>query len=114
ECLPRTDRRSGRAADPPRSIAPQLTLNEPFMKLACGSQTNLYVPFFRVTVNVFVPVAPTLVMTLTPGPVRWKLCWPDLSATTSLIFPALVGFFAIVIVKPGPTVPLNVGVAANA
>ena len=36
----------------------------------------------------------------------------DLSATTSLIFPAVFGFDAIVIVNPGPTVPLKVGVAA--
>ena len=56
--------------------------------------------------NVFVPVAETLVFTLTPGPVRWKLWIDDLSSTTSLIVPAFVGFFAIVMVKPGPTVPL--------
>ena len=31
-----------------------LTVNEPFMN-GCGSQMNLYVPFFSVTVNVFVP-----------------------------------------------------------
>ena len=54
----------------------------------------------------FVPVAATLVFTLTPGPVRWKLCDEDLSVTTSVIFPAFVGFVAILMVKPGPTVPL--------
>src|SRR5688500_3104410 len=37
----------------------------------------------------------------------------DLSLTTSVIFPAFVGFFAIEIVKPGPTVPVNLGVAAK-
>ena len=63
-------------------------------------------------VNVFVPWKATEVLTLTPGPVRWKLWMADLSDTVSLIFPAFVGFFAIVMVKPGPTVPLNVGVVA--
>ena len=39
----------------------------------------------------------------------------DLQAyTVSLIFPAFVGLVVILIVKPGPTVPLKVGVAANA
>src|SRR4029077_4236508 len=90
-----------------------LTVKDPFMK-ACGSQMNLYVPFLRVTVNVFVPMADTEVFTLTPGPVRWKLWMLDLSATTMLTLPACVGFFAIVIVKPGPTVPLYTGVAARA
>ena len=67
-----------------------------------------------MTVNVFVPVPETLVFTLTPGPVRWKSWIADLSSTTSLILPAFVGFVAILIVKPGPTVPLKVGVAAAA
>ena len=48
----------------------------------------------------------------TSGPVRWKLWKSDLSDTVSLIFPAFVGFFAMAMVKPGPTVPLNVGVVA--
>ena len=39
----------------------------------------------------------------------WK---SDLSDTVSLSFPAFVGFLAIEIVKPGPTVPLYVGVVA--
>jgi hypothetical protein len=72
------------------------------------------VPFSSVTVNVFDPVAATLVLTFTPGPVRWKSWIEDLSATTSLIVPAFVGFFASVIVKPGPTVSVEVGVAATA
>src|SRR5262245_9551974 len=38
----------------------------------------------------------------------------DLSDTTSLTFPAFVGFLDIEIVKPGPTVPLYDGVAAPA
>ena len=37
----------------------------------------------------------------------------DLSLTTNVVFPAFVGFFASEIVKPGPTVPLNFGVAAS-
>src|SRR5688572_25554948 len=82
------------------------------MEVACGSHTNRYVPFFSVTVNVFVPWKPTEVFTLTPGPERWKLWKSDLSDTVSLTFPAFVGFFAIVMVKPGPTVPLKVGVVA--
>ena len=56
--------------------------------------------------KVFVPVPLTLVFTFTPGPVRWKSWIDALSATTSLIVPALVGFLLIVIVNPGPTVPL--------
>ena len=36
----------------------------------------------------------------------------DLSLTTSVYFPALVGFFML-IVKPGPTVPATFGVAAS-
>jgi hypothetical protein len=36
----------------------------------------------------------------------------DLSLTTSVYFPAFVGFFAMEMVKPGPTVPFNFGVAA--
>src|SRR6186997_651893 len=38
----------------------------------------------------------------------------DLSLTTSVYFPAFVGFFVSVIVKPGPTVPSSFGVAAPA
>ena len=38
----------------------------------------------------------------------------DLSLTTILTVPAFVGFEAILIVNPGPTVPLKTGVAASA
>src|SRR4026207_301656 len=38
----------------------------------------------------------------------------DLSLTASAYFPAFVGFFVSVIVKPGPTVPSSFGVAAPA
>ena len=62
-------------------------------------------PFFKVRVNVFVPVPPTDVFTSTPGPVRWKSWLDDLSATTIFALPAFVGF-ASLIVKPGPTLPL--------
>src|SRR5262249_37286001 len=91
-----------------------LIVKLPCMIDLCGSQTNLYVPFFNVIVNVFVPVPETLVLTLTPGPVRWKSWIDDLSLTTSMIFPGFVGFFAIEMVKPGPTVPLKTGIAAEA
>jgi hypothetical protein len=70
-------------------------------------------PLFRVTLNVFDPVAPTLVITFTPGPARWKLWALDLSLTTSEYFPAFDGFLAMLIVKPGPTVPFSFGVAAT-
>src|SRR5215831_8645602 len=96
-----------------------VTLNEPFMIAACGSQMYLYVPFSSVTVHVDVPVAPTSVFLLMPGPLRWKLWMLDMSLITNLYLPAfrLVTFelpFFNVIVKPGPSVPVNVGVAADA
>jgi len=40
------------------------------MKLACGSQTYLYVPFFKVSFHVVVPWPTVVVFLLTPGPVR--------------------------------------------
>src|SRR4051812_20892999 len=59
-----------------------VTLNDPFIEVKCGSQTNVYVPFFRATITVFVPTKPTVVISLfTPGPFRWKLWMFDLSAT---------------------------------
>jgi hypothetical protein len=42
----------------------------------CGSHTKWYVPFFSFTVHFVVPVPVTLVLLLTPGPVRWK-SWID-------------------------------------
>src|SRR4051794_26978025 len=85
----------------------------------CGSHTYLYVPFLSVTVHVNVPFGPTPVFLFTPGPVRWKLWMLDKSLTTILYLPALrlVTFvlpFLSVIVKPGPSTPLSVGVAAEA
>src|SRR5690242_19039965 len=96
-----------------------VTLNEPFMIEAWGSQTNLYVPFFSVTVQVNVPFAPTPVFLFRPGPERWKLWMFDKSFMTILTFPAfrLATFwppFLSVIVQPGPTTPLSVVVAAEA
>jgi hypothetical protein len=41
-----------------------------------GSHTKWYVPFFSFTVHFVVPVPVTLVLLLTPGPVRWK-SWID-------------------------------------
>ena len=55
--------------------------------------------------KVFVPAPDTLVFTFTPFPLRWKLWMLDLSLTTSVYLPAFVGFFML-IVKPGPTVPV--------
>src|ERR671934_2000662 len=89
------------------------------MSDACGSHTYLYVPFFSVTVHVNVPFAPTPVFLLMPGPVRWKLWMFDRSLITILYLPALtlltfVVPFLSVIVKPGPSVPVSVGTAADA
>src|SRR3954468_21447950 len=84
-----------------------------------GSHTYLYVPFLSVTVHVNVPFAPTPVFLFTPGPVRWKLWMFDRSLTTILYFPALseatfLPLFFRLIVKPGPSMPFSVGVAAVA
>src|SRR3954463_857529 len=54
------------------------------MIVACGSQTYVYLPFFSVTFQVEVPVPPTDVVLLTPGPLRRKLWILDLYETTSL------------------------------
>jgi hypothetical protein len=48
-------------------------VKDPFITDAWGSQTNVYLPFLSVMVNVFEPVKATLVETFTPGPLRWKL-----------------------------------------
>ena len=72
----------------------------------------MYLPFASVILNVFNPVAGTLVLTFTPFPFKWKLWMLDLSLTTSVYLPAFVGFFML-IVKPGPTVPVTFGVAAK-
>src|SRR6266550_1756417 len=107
-------RRFGRAC-----VQRQVTLKLPFMIGACGSHTNLYVPFFNVTAQVNVPLAPTDVFLFRPGPLRWKLWMLDRSLMTILYLPAfrLVTFavpFFNVIVKPGPSTPIRVGVAAEA
>ena len=73
----------------------------------------MYVPFFSLTVTVFVPLNGVVVIFLfTPGPVRWKSWMFDLSLTVILYEPALSVFtlavpFLRVMVKPGPTVPVN-------
>src|SRR3954471_11454800 len=80
-----------------------------------GSHTKRYVPFFSFTVHFVVPVPGTLVFLLTPGPVRWK-SWIDARSRMVIVYvPALTVFLFIVIVKPGPTVPVSVFafVAAN-
>src|SRR3954452_24019746 len=79
---------------------------------ACGSQSNLYVPFFRVTVQVLFPTKPTDVSLLSPGPFRWKLWMFDLSRIRIAYLPAfsVVTFLPAlvsVIVKPGPSVPTS-------
>src|SRR5262245_40631832 len=97
----------------------QRTLKLPFITVACGSQTNLYVfPFLRVTVTVFVPTKDTVVISLfRPGPVRRKLWMFDLSETVIVYRPAFTDLnvlpaFLSVMVKPGPTVPVSFGVTA--
>src|SRR5262245_34406336 len=86
---------------------------------ACGSHTNLYVPFLSVTVHVNVPCEPTPVFLFTPGPLRWKLWMFERSLTTILYLPAfrLVTFWPLffsVIVKPGPSTAFSVRGAAEA
>src|SRR5207244_8063801 len=58
----------------------QVTVKLPFMIDACGSHTYVYLPAFSVTVQDFVPTKETPVFLSTPGPFRWKLWIPDLSA----------------------------------
>src|SRR5262245_61299918 len=89
------------------------------MKVACGSHTNVYLPFFRVTVHVELPVFGVLVLLFTPGPLRWKLWRFDLSLILNVYVPAFSFLTAAlpcfsVIVKPGPTVPVSVGDEAKA
>ena len=55
-------------------------VNDPFIDVGWGSQTNVYLPFVSVILNVFDPVAATLVFTFTPGPFKWKLWMLDLVA----------------------------------
>src|SRR4051794_12406042 len=65
-------------------------------------------PFFNLTVQVFVPTHGTLVSLFTPGPVSRKLWMFDLSRMTMVYVPAVAVFLLIVIVKPGPSVPISV------
>src|SRR5204863_486509 len=70
-----------------RRVQRYVTLKEPFMIDACGSQMYLYVPFFSVTVQLNVHFAPTLVFLFRPGPGRWEwrmLAW---SWTTTRYLP---------------------------
>src|SRR4051794_3912856 len=57
------------------------TVNWPFIDVTCTSQTNLYVPFVKVTFHVCSPTSVTPVDLLTPGPVRSKLCISERSLT---------------------------------
>src|SRR5882757_2115952 len=78
------------------------------MIVRCGSHTKWYVPFFSFTVHFVVPVPLTLVFLSTPAPVRWK-SWIDArSWMVTTYVPAFTVFLFIVIVKPGPTVPVRV------
>src|SRR6266478_4796763 len=65
-------------------------------------------PFVNLPVHVFVPTQGVLVSLFTPGPVRWKLWMFDLSWMTMVYVPAFTVFLLIVIVKPGPSVPISV------
>src|SRR6476646_1386291 len=89
------------------------------MNDACGSHMKEYLPALSVNVHVELPVEPTEVDLFRPGPLRWKLWIDDLSEILNTYFPAfsLVTFAEPclrVMVKPGPTVPVSVGVAASA
>src|SRR5258708_29760547 len=78
------------------------------MIVRCGSHTKWYVPFFNFTVHLVVPVPVTLVFLLTPGPVRWK-SWIDARSWMVIAYvPAFTVCLFILIVKPGPTVPVSV------
>src|SRR3954452_4479063 len=93
-----------------------VTLRTPCMIVRCGSHTKWYVPFFNLSVHFVVPVPLTLVFLSTPGPVRWK-SWIDARSWMVIAYvPAFTLFLFIVIVKPGPTVPVRafVSTAANA
>src|SRR4051812_36756225 len=80
----------------------------------CGSQTKWYVPFFNFTVHFVVPVPGTLVCLLTPGPDRWK-SWIDARSWMVITYvPDFTVFLFMVIVKPGPTVPVSVFVLVPA
>jgi hypothetical protein len=56
--------------------------------------------------NELDPVPVTLVATLTPGPLRWKLWFEALSLTVSVCAPAGSVPLGPEIVNPGPTDPL--------
>ena len=87
------------------------TVNAPAMSFACGSQTYEYLPSTNVTVHVTRPISSTVVVTLTPGPERWKLWKSERSSTMTRYSP---GSSCVTtapcslrseIVKSGPTVP---------
>src|SRR5204863_5821656 len=90
------DRRPGRLPDrrrPDRGARTYVTRNVPFMPTAAWmSHWYVYLPFLSLTVQVFVPTAPTLVFLFTPGPKRWKLWALDLSLTTILYVPCFSFF----------------------
>src|SRR5207244_7049190 len=55
-----------------------------------------------------------LVVLLTPGPLRWKLWIDERSRMMITYLPAFTVFLFIVIVKPGPSVPISVFVRVAA
>src|SRR5918992_3376408 len=82
------------------------------MRDACGEQKYVTVPRRSVTVTDFVPLNATPVIALLVEPLSLKSCAFDLSVTRIVYLPALsvrtrVEPFFSVIVKPGPTVPVN-------
>jgi len=82
----------------------------------CGSHTKWYVPFFNFTVHFVVPVPATLVFLLTPGPGEVEVVDRREVWIVITYVPDFTVFLFIVIVKPGPTVPVSAlaFVAANA
>src|SRR4029079_4642977 len=73
--------------------------------------------FLTLTITVLVPTKETVVISLlTPGPRRRKLWMFDLSATVIEELPGLIAFKGwpsrfMLIVNPGPTVPVSLGSA---
>ena len=62
-------------------VEPSVTSSDPFMVEACASHWKWYVPGCSVTDQLSDPVPLMLVLSLTPGPLRWKLCMLELSET---------------------------------
>jgi hypothetical protein len=62
-------------------VDPSLTESDPFMEDACASHWKWYVPGCNVTDQLSEPVPLMLVLSSTPGPLRWKLCMLEWSET---------------------------------